>query len=211
MCGLAVISYLERKLVNYKDLKSPEFKSINPSGKIPGLVHEDGKTVFEASVILNYLEHKYCGGDHPYTPSDLEERQLMELIIRCHDLYIASPNCNQPGFSHCQGAMYLPPYETEFCSADRAISRQSRAFKIKEIWEQLQWLDNNMAGTVGTPLSSTIVRLISQEMPYPKQISLGSPLLSLWSLCSQGSSIGQIFSTASTTAPYPNSPPGELI
>ena len=33
----------------------------------------------------------------------LQERAFMNLLIRIHDLYIASPNCTQPGFSHTQG------------------------------------------------------------------------------------------------------------
>jgi len=54
---------------------------------------------------------------------------------------VASPNCTQPGFAHTQGAMYLAPYETEFCPARRAMDRPTRAAKIAEIWKQLSWLE----------------------------------------------------------------------
>ena len=47
------------------------------------------------SVILQYLEDKY--GDQLYTPATAEDKQLMNLQMRLHDLYIASPNCTAPG------------------------------------------------------------------------------------------------------------------
>jgi len=65
----------------------------------------------------------------------------MELIIRCHDLYIASPNCTAPGFSHSQGAMYL---SKGWHGPDRAMDLQPRAMKLAEIWKQLTWLEENM-------------------------------------------------------------------
>ena len=42
-----------------------------------------------------------------------------------------------------QGAMYLAPYETAHCSADRAMDRATRAAKIAEIWKQLHWLEEH--------------------------------------------------------------------
>ena len=96
---------IERRVVAYPDLKSPEFAAINPLKKVPGLVRADGTTVFESNVILGYLEDKYRDAGPPLTPLTPEGRQEVELLCRIHDLYIASPNCCAPGFSHCQGAM----------------------------------------------------------------------------------------------------------
>ena len=69
----------------------------------------------------------------------------MNLYIRIHDLYIASPNCTQPGFSHSQGAMYLAPYETKHCPAVRCMDRPTRAAKIAELHKQLRWFDGCIA------------------------------------------------------------------
>ena len=64
-----------------------------------------------------------------------EARAAVDRLVRVHDLYIASPNCTQPGFAHTQGAMYLAPYATPFTPAARAMgNRATRAAKIAEIW-----------------------------------------------------------------------------
>ena len=139
--------------VKYEDLQSPEFAKVNPLRKVPGLVLPSGDTLFESSVILDYLEDKFSDYVPPsrteplsLQPDTPEGRAKMRLSVRIHDLYIASPNCTQPGFTHTQGAMYLAPYETKHCSADRTINRGDRASKLKEMWSQLVWLENSIQG-----------------------------------------------------------------
>lgn len=61
--------------------KSPEFLSISPIGKVPVLVDEDGTTLWDSTLIVEYLEETY---PHPsFYPSDrrqrLECRQWEEL------------------------------------------------------------------------------------------------------------------------------------
>merc|ERR1712157_622305 len=70
-------------------------------------------------------------------------------MIRVHDLYIASPNCTAPGFSHSQGAMYL---SFGWHGPERGMDLPSRAAKLAEIWKQLVWLDSQIVGPylVGT-------------------------------------------------------------
>jgi hypothetical protein len=108
---------------------------------------------FFAPVILSYLEDKFGPGPSAastdtlsFIPDTPELRQLMHLIIVCHDLYVASPNSTMPGFSHTHGAMYLTPVPTSFCPAARVMDRPTRAKKIQELWEQLKWLNDNMIG-----------------------------------------------------------------
>ena len=144
---------VDTKWVKYDDLQSEEFAKVNPLRKVPGLILPSGDTIFESSVILDYLEDKYSNFIPPsrteplsLQPSTPEERAKMRLSVRIHDLYIASPNCTQPGFTHTQGAMYLAPYETRHCSAERAINRGDRAKKLKEMWSQLCWLERSIEG-----------------------------------------------------------------
>ena len=129
---------LDRCVVAYPDLKTPAFKVLNPLQKVPALVHADGTTVFESNVILDYLDDKYCAHAPSFKPPTAEGRQLMNLFIRIHDLYIASPNCCAPGFSHCQGAMYL---SNGWHGAARGMDLPTREAKIGEIWRQLNWLE----------------------------------------------------------------------
>ena len=63
---------------------------------------------------------------------------------RIHDLYIASPNCTAPGFSHSQGAMYL---STGWHGPARGMDLSSRSAKLAEIWKQLCWLEAEVAKT----------------------------------------------------------------
>jgi len=130
---------IETRMITYPDLQTPEFAAINPLKKVPALIRTDGVTVFESQVILNYLEDKFgtetCCRLLPPTP---EGRQTMHLMCRIHDLYIASPNCTAPGFSHSQGAMYL---SKGWHGEARAMDLPARAAKLLEIWKQLSWLE----------------------------------------------------------------------
>eukprot|EP00933_Yihiella_yeosuensis_P043799 TRINITY_DN38773_c0_g1_i1.p1 TRINITY_DN38773_c0_g1~~TRINITY_DN38773_c0_g1_i1.p1 ORF type:complete len:297 (-),score=58.88 TRINITY_DN38773_c0_g1_i1:129-1019(-) len=134
---------IERRVVTYPDLQSAEFAAVNPLKKVPGYIREDGSTVFESNVILGYLEDKYRSKSPSFTPGDPEGRQVMELFIRIHDLYIASPNCTAPGFSHSQGAMYL---SYGFHGEARGMDLKTRAAKVAEIWKQLNWLNDHLVG-----------------------------------------------------------------
>ena len=133
---------IERRVVSYPDLKSSEFAAINPLKKVPAFIRKDGSTVFESHVILGYLEDKYDQAQPSFTPATPEGRQLMQLFIRIHDLYIASPNCCASGFSHCQGAMYL---SYGWHGAARGMDLPTREAKIGEIWRQLNWLEAQVA------------------------------------------------------------------
>jgi glutathione S-transferase len=133
---------IESRVVQYPDLQTPAFAAVNPLKKVPALIRADGETVFESAVILNYLEDKYADAGPSMKPDTPEGRQLMELMIRIHDLYIASPNCTAPGFSHSQGAMYL---STAWHGTDRGMDLPTRAAKIGEIWKHLSWLEANMS------------------------------------------------------------------
>ena len=78
---------IERRVVAYPDLKSPEFAAINPLKKVPAFIRADGTCVFESAVILDYLEDLYADAMPSFKPPTAEGRQLMQLFIRIHDLY----------------------------------------------------------------------------------------------------------------------------
>eukprot|EP00793_Prasinoderma_coloniale_P004948 PRCOL_00000709-RA len=139
---------VQTTMVKYDDLQTEEFGRINPLRKVPALLDAYGGPLIESAVILDYLEDKFAGqgAAESFTPGAAEERALVRLLIRIHDTYIASPNSTQPGFSHTQGAMYLAPYETPFCPPWRAMDRATRAAKLREIWKQLQWLEEQVRG-----------------------------------------------------------------
>lgn len=65
--------------------RSPDFLAINPVGKIPVLVTDDGLVIAESETIIDYLE------DHYPTPSLLPrsdaDRARMRNIVRLTELY----------------------------------------------------------------------------------------------------------------------------
>ncbi|KAJ8601414.1 hypothetical protein CTAYLR_005926 [Chrysophaeum taylorii] len=132
---------IQTRVVEYPDLATDAFQRINPLKKVPALVRHDGATVFESQVILNYLEDKY--GNRAFTLDTPEERQVADLMVRCHDIYVASPNCTAAGFSHCQGSMYL---SAEWHGERRGMTPASRAAKLEELWKQVTFLDRYLVG-----------------------------------------------------------------
>jgi len=64
---------------------SPEYKAINPTGKVPALVH-DGRVLPESGVICEYLEDL-----HPspaLRPADARQRADMRVLAAMPDLYL---------------------------------------------------------------------------------------------------------------------------
>jgi len=91
---------------------------------------------------MQYLEDKFGHYGPSFMLDTPEEKAFVQLLVRMHDIYIASPNCTQPNFSHTQGCMYITPYATEFCSEERVMKLDVRAKKLAEIWKQLTWLES---------------------------------------------------------------------
>lgn len=135
---------IDTKMIVYADLQSEEYRKVNPLKKVPAFITADGDCIFESLVIMQYLEDAFGNEGPSMVLDDPADRAHVNLLVRMHDLYIASPNCTQPNFSHSQGAMYLPPYQTPHTSQDRAMDRPTRAAKLAELWKQLNWLEQNI-------------------------------------------------------------------
>jgi glutathione S-transferase len=139
---------VEHRLVQMADLQTEEYAAINPCRKVPALITDKGLCLFEASVIMGYLEDRFGHASSSSTPAvpnfvldTADERAFVNLIVRVHDLYIASPNSTQPNFSHTQGCMYLDPTPTDFTPARRTMDAATRAAKLAELYKQLCWLE----------------------------------------------------------------------
>jgi glutathione S-transferase len=136
---------VETILLTHDDLESDEYQKINPLKKVPSLITDHGLKLFEAQVILQYLEDRFGSFAPPSLVMDTpDDRALVNLIVRCHDLYIASPNSTQPNFTHTQGCMYLDPHPTAFTPAVRTMNVTTRASKLAEIFQQLSWLQDTI-------------------------------------------------------------------
>lgn len=66
-------------------LETPEFRALNPLGKVPFLVDEDVR-LGESEVIVEYLEDRYP--ETPLLPSTPAGRARSRWLSRFHDLYL---------------------------------------------------------------------------------------------------------------------------
>jgi glutathione S-transferase len=88
---------LEHKAVPYDlellsfdagDLKTPEFRALNPRKRVPVLV-DDGFAVYESAAILEYLEDRFPDQPRLFS-ADVRERAIQRRMIREIDQYFAA-------------------------------------------------------------------------------------------------------------------------
>jgi len=70
-------------------LGSADYKKINPLGKVPALVLDDGQLIAESELINEYLEEKYP--QNSLLPKDAEGKAQVRACTRFHDLYLEPP------------------------------------------------------------------------------------------------------------------------
>ena len=62
--------------------KKPEFLAVNPNGKVPAL-QDDGTTLYESSIIMEYLNDKYP--NPPLLPADPGRRARARVLLHYGD------------------------------------------------------------------------------------------------------------------------------
>lgn len=105
-------------------LSSPEYRSLNPQGKMPLLVLPDGTALPESQVIESYILDKYHGVGPELLPATAELRARAALVVRILDLYITP----------VQGCMY------------KKMDAQQRLQQLAQIAFQLDVLENLVEG-----------------------------------------------------------------
>jgi glutathione S-transferase len=87
---------LEHKAIPYQkidlsfsdgDLRTPEYLSVSPRGKVPAIVHEN-ECFIESSVILEYLDEKFTESQNVLFPSEPLARARVRQLINEVDLYL---------------------------------------------------------------------------------------------------------------------------
>ena len=105
--GDSIKDEIDTVMLRHDDLdEGVELSNINPLKKIPAFTTDTGMSIYESFVIVSYLEDRFGTSEQTTeslvldTPND---RAFVQLLVRIHDIYIGSPNCTQPHFSHTQG------------------------------------------------------------------------------------------------------------
>ena len=68
---------------------TPELLAVNPAGKVPGMITEQGTCLAESSVLVDYLEEVYP--EPPLYPADAEARARVRQIMKVAELYLELP------------------------------------------------------------------------------------------------------------------------
>lgn len=91
---------LEHKRIAYElktmsfsagDLKTPQYRAINPRHKVPAIV-DDGFALYESAAIVEYLEDRYRTSGEPLFPGDVRQRALVRRIVAENDNYLVQTN-----------------------------------------------------------------------------------------------------------------------
>lgn len=69
--------------------KSPEYLAVNPVGKIPALVLDDGTVILESETIVEFLEDAFP--QPSLRPSDPKDLARARTAARVGDLYVGTP------------------------------------------------------------------------------------------------------------------------
>lgn len=109
--------------------RPPYSTEINPAGQTPALALDGGSVLTEVTVICEYLDEKFPGGN--LIGSTAEERAATRMWVRRVDLKICEPLAN--GFRFAEG---LPLFESRMrCLPDAAPGLKAIA------QDGLEWLD----------------------------------------------------------------------
>jgi glutathione S-transferase len=110
--------------------KTPEYLKINPRGKVPALMLDDGSVLTENTAILTYLAKR--AADKNLLPKDAAAE------ARCLSMMAWLSNTVHPAFTH----IFRPGNFSEDAAAHDGI----KAVGKKTFWERLQEIDGLVAG-----------------------------------------------------------------
>jgi len=69
---------------------TPELLAVNPAGKVPAMTTEDGTSLAESSVLVDYLEDAYPAV--PLYPAEPEARARVRQLMKVSELYLDLPS-----------------------------------------------------------------------------------------------------------------------
>lgn len=93
--------------------KKPEYLAINPYGKVPAL-QDDGTTVYESTIIMEYLNDKYP--NPPLLPSDPGQRARARVLMHLGD------NAYDGALAAIVGQVFFKPKE----QADQSVIEKAK-------------------------------------------------------------------------------------
>ncbi len=97
------LPYVLRRLsFDAGDLRTPAYAAINPRQKVPAIV-DDGFTLYESGVIVEYLEDRYAASGEPLWPREARARATARRVTAEIDAYVS------PAIRKLMALVFLPP------------------------------------------------------------------------------------------------------
>ena len=147
-------------------LRSDEYLALNPQGKMPLLVDDDGLVVWESDAICRHLLEKHAGdGSGPSLwPSTLSARTTAEMLCRHHDTYLGP----------IQGCLYKPaPPFGRFGTRAAAIRELITQLAVVETLcdEQGPYLTGPEFSLADATLFPTLVFIVDMLQKFDEKIT----------------------------------------
>jgi len=122
----------EFKLLSFDrgDLKTPEFRAINPRGQVPAIV-DDGFALWESTAIVEYLEERYP--QQPLLPKDARGRATVRRLMLEADNHLSAADTDLMG-------------ATLFRKADQPVDAAAIAAGQAKLLEELARWDAMLTG-----------------------------------------------------------------
>lgn len=134
LCNFLKIPYEIKEVKIYQGgARTKNFKAMNPLGKVPTIVDEDGTVLGESHTILRYLCRKYKAPNHFY-PNDPLAAAKIDQYLDWH-----STNTRKVyNFLIATITPFFPPKTFDYYNLDEERESMHRAFKLIESF----WLKN---------------------------------------------------------------------
>ena len=166
----------ELKLLSFDagDLKTPEFRALNPRQKVPVIV-DDGFTLYESAAIVEYIEDKWPQEPRLFS-ADVRRRAVQRRMVREADQYFAE------AMERLVEAVLFTPQER--WSADRIAGAYADLGKELAAWEATIAADY-LAGPLSAvdftlyPYVALALR-IAKRKPAAEAADLAGPKVSAW-------------------------------
>lgn len=150
-------------------LRTAEYRAVNPTGKVPALVLDDGRVLPESVAILEYIEDLHA--EPALRPKDPQARGHMRALIQIAD-HVLGP-ATFPLFGALRGAPADPPAS---CAHIESALAQVAAFADDGRWllgDEITLADVVLAPTIYYALALT--RLAGAPLDLA-----GQPRLARW-------------------------------
>lgn len=133
--ALKKLSYHRKRLhvmTPVRETRVPEFLAINPRGKTPVLIDEDGTVIAESMAILQYLETYYPNSAGVSAMPDPKEEKKKHVMVlqRFHE----SENLHNV-FEDIE-LLFEPDYTKNECNKERILDAYRNTQKELRCWEQ---------------------------------------------------------------------------